>query len=72
MRRRARDAPTAEAADNVEQSFQDDALAPTPRRRGRGSSGREVMSQGVFDLGVILEMDLLARYYSTLIAERKR
>ena len=38
--RRARDAPAVEAVDNVEQSFQDDALAPAPRRRGRGSSGR--------------------------------
>ena len=60
MRRRARDALAAEAADDVEQSFQDEALAPASRRRGRGSSGKGVMSQGVFDLGVILEMDLLA------------
>ena len=59
MRRRARDAPAAEAADDVEQSFQDEALALAPRRRGRGSSGRGVLSQGVFVLGVILEMDLL-------------
>ena len=44
MRRRARDAPAAEAADNVEQSFQDEALAPAPRCRGRGSSGRGVIS----------------------------
>ena len=44
MRRRARDAPAAEAVDNVEQSFQDEALASAPRRRGRGSSGRGVMS----------------------------
>ena len=44
MRRRARDAPAAEAADNVEQSFQDEALAPAPRHRGRDSSGREVVS----------------------------
>ena len=44
MRRRARDAPTAEAADVVEQSFQDEALASAPRCRGRGSSGRGVMS----------------------------
>ena len=41
--RRARDAPAVEAVDNVEQSFQDDALAPAPRRRGRGSSGRRVL-----------------------------
>ena len=40
MRRRARDAPAAEVADNVEQSFQGEALAPVPRRRGRGGSGR--------------------------------
>ena len=40
MRRRARDAPAAEAADNVEQSFQGEAPAPAPRRRGRDSSGR--------------------------------
>ena len=44
MRRRARDAPAAEAADNVEQSFQDEALTPAPQHRGRDSSGREVVS----------------------------
>ena len=60
MRRRAWDASVAEAADNVEQSFQDEALAPTPRRRGRDSSGRGVLFYVVFDLYVILEMDLLA------------
>ena len=60
MRRRARDAPAAEAADNVEQSFQDEALTPSPRRRGRGSNGKGVMSQCVFGLNVILEMDLVA------------
>ena len=60
MRRRARDAPAFEAAYNVEQSLQGEALAPAPRRRGRGSSCRRVMSQVVFVLGVILEMDLLA------------
>ena len=48
MRRRARDAPTAEAADNVEQSFQSEALAPAPRRRGRGSSGRGVISGCIY------------------------
>ena len=48
MRRRARDAPAAEAADNVEQPFQGEALAPAPRRRERGSSGRGVLSQIVF------------------------
>ena len=41
--RRARDTPTAEAPIDVEQSFQDEALAPAPRRRGRGSSGRRVV-----------------------------
>ena len=46
--KRARDAPAVEAVDNVEQSFQDDALAPTPRCRWRGSSGREVLFQVVF------------------------
>ena len=46
--RRARDTPTAEAVDNVEQSFQGEALAPTPRRKGRGSSGRGVLSKVVF------------------------
>ena len=42
MRWRARDAPAADAVDNVEQSFQGEALAPSPapRRRGRDSSGR--------------------------------
>ena len=52
--RRARDAPAAEAADDVEQSFQNEAFAPTPRHRGRGSSGGGVLSQGVFELGMIL------------------
>ena len=47
MRCRARDAPTVEAIDNVEQSFQGEALAPAPRRRGRDSSGRGVLSQVV-------------------------
>ena len=41
MRRRARDAPATEAVDNVELSFQDEALAP--RRRERGNSGRGVV-----------------------------
>ena len=40
MRWRARDAPAADAVDNVEQSFQGEAPAPAPRRRGRDSSGR--------------------------------
>ena len=48
MRRRPWDAPAAEAADNVEQSFQAEALAPAPRRRGRDSSGRGVLFQVVF------------------------
>ena len=37
---RARDAPTTEATDDVEQSFQDEAFVPAPRHwvrvRGRG------------------------------------
>ena len=48
MRRRARDAPAAEVADNVEQSFQDEALIPAPQHRGRDSSGRGVLFQVVF------------------------
>ena len=42
MKSRARDAPAVGAVDNVEQSFQGEALAPAPapRRRGRDSSGR--------------------------------
>ena len=46
--RRTRDTPAAEAPNDVEQSFQDDALAPAPRRRGRGSSGRGVLSHVVY------------------------
>ena len=34
--RRARHAPAAEAADEDEQSFQDEVYIPAPRRRGRG------------------------------------
>ena len=41
--RRTRDTPAAEAPNDVEQSFQDEALAPAPRRRERGSSGRRVV-----------------------------
>ena len=48
MRRRARDAFAAEAADNVEQSFKGEALAPAPRRRGRGNSGRGVVSACIY------------------------
>ena len=54
MRSRARDAPAVEAVDNVEQSFQGEALAPALRRRGRGSNGRGVLSQSAIILGVIL------------------
>ena len=54
MKSRARDAPAVGAVDNVEQSFQGEALAPAPRRRGRGSSGRGVLFKGVFILSVIL------------------
>ena len=60
MRSRARDAPTVEAVNNVEHSFQGEALTPGPRCRGRVSSGRGVLFYVVFDLYVILEMDLLA------------
>ena len=35
MLMRARDAPATEAADDVEQSFQDEVFVPAPRRRGR-------------------------------------
>ena len=45
MRRRARDAPAVEAVDNVEQVFQDEALTPAPRCRGRCSNGKGVLSQ---------------------------
>ena len=48
MRSRARDAPAVEAVDNVEQSFQGEALAPAPRRTGKDSSGRGVLFQVVF------------------------
>ena len=49
MRSGAWDAHAAEAVDNVEQSFQDDAIAPAPTRRTeRDSSGRGVLSQVVF------------------------
>ena len=48
MKSRAQDAPTVGAVDKVEQSFQGEALAPTPRRRGRGSSGRGVLSHVVY------------------------
>ena len=69
MRRRARDAPTTEVANDVEQSFQDETLAPAPQRRGRGSSGSGVMYQGVFVLGAISTwIFFLARYFVTLIA----
>ena len=60
MRRRAWDAPATEVADDVEHFFQDEALAPAPRCRGRGSNSKGVMSQCVFVLNVIFfEMDLL-------------
>ena len=67
MRSRARDASAVEVVDNVEQSFQGEALAPAPWRRGRGSSGRGVLSQSAIVLGVILWMELLAWLYVTLI-----
>ena len=40
MRSSARDTLAIEAVDNVEQSFQDEALTPAPRCRGKDSSGR--------------------------------
>ena len=52
--RRARDTLATEVPIDVKQSFQDEALAPAPRCRGRDSSGRGVLSQVVFILGVIL------------------
>ena len=54
MRSRARDSPTVEAVDNVEQPFQGEALIPAPRSEGRGSSGRGVLSYIVYVLGVIV------------------
>ena len=61
MRRRARDAPAAEAADNVEQSFQDEALAPAPapQRTERDNSGRGVLSHVVYVLGVIFMIGIV-------------
>ena len=53
MRSRARDAPAVEAVDNVELSIQGKAFAPAPRRKGRGSDGRGVLSHVVYVLGVI-------------------
>ena len=45
MRRRAWDAPAAEAVKKIfEQPFQGEALTPAPQHRGRDSSGREVVS----------------------------
>ena len=50
MRSRAWDAHAAEAVDNIEQSFKDEALAPAPAPQciERDSSGRGVLSQVVF------------------------
>ena len=45
MRRRARDAPAAEAADDAEQSFQDEVFVPAPRRIGRGRGRGRVRPQ---------------------------
>ena len=61
-KRRARDAPAAEAADDVEQSFEDEAFTPAPRRRGRGSSSRGVLSQSVIISGVIYEWNCWIDY----------
>ena len=54
MRKRVWESTAAKAVDDVEQSFQGEALTPAPCHRGRGSSGKGVMSQGVFVLSVIL------------------
>ena len=66
MRSRAGDAPAIEAVYNVEQSFQGEAFAPAPRRRGRGSSGRGVLSHVVYVLGMIFMIgivDLIICYF---------
>ena len=51
--RRARDTPAVEAPNDVEQSFQDEALAPAPdlQRTERDSSDREVLPHVVYVLG---------------------
>ena len=67
MKSGAWDAHAAETVDNVKQSFQGKALASAPRHRGRGSSGRWVLSHVVFVLGVILWIELLAWLYVTLM-----
>ena len=59
MRSGARDALAVEAVDNVEQSFQGEALAPAPRRRGRGSSGRGVLSHVVYVLAVVFMIGIV-------------
>ena len=59
MRSRARDAPAVVTVDNVEQFFQGEALAPAPRRSGRGSSGRGVLSHVVYVLGVIFMIGIV-------------
>ena len=68
MKSRAWDAPAAETVNIVEQSFQGEALAPAPRRIGRGSSGRGVLSHVVYVWAWFLWMELLAWLYVTLIA----
>ena len=59
MKSRARDAPAVETVDNVEQAFQGEALIPAPRRRGRNSSGRGVLSHVVYVLGVIFMIGIV-------------
>ena len=59
MRSSARDTPAIEAVDNVEQSFQGEALASAPQRRGRDSSDREVLSHVVYVLGVIFMIEIV-------------
>ena len=43
----ARDALAAEAADEVEQSFQDEAFVPAPWRRGKGRGRGRVRPQPI-------------------------
>ena len=59
LRSREKDAPTTEVIDKVEESFEDEALAPAPRRRERGSSDREVLSHVVYVLGVIFMIEIV-------------
>ena len=60
MRRRARNAPTAEAADKDEQPFQDKVFVPAPRCRGRGRpriAGAQEVEPELADEPVAPEVD---------------